>query len=60
MYLWYGENQTAVVDLDSSYFLQSWKYFVEHSILLSHVKLREESEARKGGGRENERDRMKK
>ena len=47
-------GKPAVVDLDNSYFLQSWKYFVVHNILLSNVKrkIRIEKE-----GRERQRDR---
>ena len=39
---------SAVVDLDNLYFLQSWKYFVAHNILLSNVKrkIRIEKEGR--------------
>ena len=45
-------RKSAVVDLDNSYFLQSWKYFVAYNILLSNVKLREKSELRKKVERE--------
>lgn len=58
--LWSEENQTAVADLDNSYFLQSWKYFCEaqNASRLCQVKRKIRHRDRRRE-REQERERMR-